>query len=150
VSTEAPQGPGFGIDIGGSGIKGAPVDLVAGEFTHDRLRIPTPQPSTPAAVADVVAEIVGECGAASGKLPVGVTFPAVIQHGVARTAANVDSSWIGTDVDALFTEQLGRPVHVINDAETVAKIVRYEERVAIRSDRDAGWINRRTITVVAR
>jgi len=117
VSTEAPQGPGFGIDIGGSGIKGAPVDLVAGEFTHDRLRIPTPQPSTPAAVADVVAEIVGEFGAASGKLPVGVTFPAVIQHGVARTAANVDSSWIGTDVDALFTEQLGRPVHVINDAD---------------------------------
>ena len=117
MSTEAPQGPGFGIDIGGSGIKGAPVDLVAGEFTHDRLRIPTPQPSTPAAVADVVAEIVGEFGAASGKLPVGVTFPAVIQHGVARTAANVDSSWIGTDVDALFTEQLGRPVHVINDAD---------------------------------
>jgi polyphosphate glucokinase len=117
VSTEAPKGPGFGIDIGGSGIKGAPVDLVAGEFTHDRLRIPTPQPSTPDAVADVVAEIVGEFGAASGSLPVGVTFPAVIQHGVARTAANVDQSWIGTDVDALFTEKLGRPVHVVNDAD---------------------------------
>ena len=113
----APQGPGFGIDIGGSGIKGAPVDLVAGEFADERLRIPTPQPSTPAAVADVVADIVSEFGAASGDLPVGVTFPAVIQHGVARTAANVDSSWIGTDVDALFTERLKRPVHVVNDAD---------------------------------
>jgi polyphosphate glucokinase len=113
----APQGPGFGIDIGGSGIKGAPVDLVAGEFADERLRIPTPQPSTPSAVADVVADIVSEFGAASGDLPVGVTFPAVIQHGVARTAANVDPSWIGTDVDALFTERLKRPVHVVNDAD---------------------------------
>ena len=117
MSTEAPKGPGFGIDIGGSGIKGAPVDLVAGEFADERLRIPTPQPSTPAAVADVVADIVSEFGAASGDLPVGVTFPAVIQHGVARTAANVDSSWIGTDVDSLFTERLKRPVHVVNDAD---------------------------------
>ena len=113
----APQGPGFGIDIGGSGIKGAPVDLVAGEFADERLRIPTPQPSTPSAVADVVADIVSQFGAASGELPVGVTFPAVIQHGVARTAANVDPSWIGTDVDALFTERLQRPVHVVNDAD---------------------------------
>jgi polyphosphate glucokinase len=117
VSTEAPKGPGFGIDIGGSGIKGAPVDLVAGEFTDDRLRIPTPQPSTPDAVADVVAQIVGEFGKKSGDLPIGVTFPAVIQHGIARTAANVDQSWIGVDVDALFTEKLGRPVHVVNDAD---------------------------------
>jgi polyphosphate glucokinase len=114
---EAPTGPGFGIDIGGSGIKGAPVDLVAGEFTDERLRIPTPQPSTPEAVADVVAQIVDEFGAAGGDLPVGVTFPAVIQHGIARTAANVDPSWIGTDVDGLFTERLKRPVHVVNDAD---------------------------------
>jgi len=92
VTTEAPQGPGFGIDIGGSGIKGAPVDLVAGEFIDERLRIATPQPSTPTAVADVVVRIVEEFGSAAGKLPVGVTFPAVIQHGVARTAANVDQS----------------------------------------------------------
>ena len=113
----APTGPGFGIDIGGSGIKGAPVDLVAGEFTTDRLRIPTPQPSTPQAVADVVSDIVEEFGAAAGDLPVGVTFPAVIQHGVARTAANVDQSWIGSDVDALFTERLKRAVHVVNDAD---------------------------------
>ena len=115
--TEQPAGPGFGIDIGGSGIKGAPVDLVAGAFAADRLRVPTPSPSTPGAVADVVAELVESFGDAAGSRPIGVTFPAVIQHGVARTAANVDHSWIGTDVDALFTARLGRPVHVMNDAD---------------------------------
>jgi polyphosphate glucokinase len=68
-------------------------------------------------VADVVADLVESFGAAAGTLPIGVTFPAVIQHGVARTAANVDQSWIGTDVDQLFTARLGRPVHVMNDAD---------------------------------
>ena len=108
---------GFGIDIGGSGIKGAPVDLDGGQFAAERLRIPTPSPSTPGAVADVVADIVSSFGDESGTEAIGVTFPAVIQHGVARTAANVDHSWIDTDVDALFTARLGRPVHVVNDAD---------------------------------
>jgi polyphosphate glucokinase len=108
---------GFGIDIGGSGIKGAPVDLDGGHFAVERLRIPTPSPSTPGAVADVVAEIVGSFKDESGDQPIGVTFPAVIQHGVARTAANVDHAWIDTDIDALFTARLGRPVHVVNDAD---------------------------------
>ncbi len=108
---------GFGVDIGGSGIKGAPVDLVAGEFLAERLRIATPNPSTPDAVAEVVAQIVGSFGAAGGTGPIGVTFPAVIQHGVARTAANVDKAWIDADVDALLTERLGRPVQVTNDAD---------------------------------
>jgi polyphosphate glucokinase len=111
------RGVGFGIDIGGSGIKGAPVDLGQGEFRADRLRIPTPSPSTPQAVAGVVAEIVTSFHRRAGRRPIGVTFPAVIQHGVARTAANVDGSWIGTDVDAVLTERLGRPVVVINDAD---------------------------------
>src|SRR3954467_8385001 len=108
---------GFGIDIGGSGIKGCPVDLDAGAFAAERIRTPTPSPSTPAAVAEVVAAIVQEFGDAAGTGPVGVTFPAVIQHGVARAAANVDKSWIGTDVDALLRERLGRPVRVLNDAD---------------------------------
>jgi polyphosphate glucokinase len=108
---------GFGIDIGGSGIKGAPVDLDGGHFTAERLRIPTPSPSIPGAVADVVAQIVGSFGVHSGEQPIGVTFPAVIQHGIARTAANVDDAWIGTDVDGLFTARLGRSVHVVNDAD---------------------------------
>jgi polyphosphate glucokinase len=111
------SGVGFGIDIGGSGIKGAPVDLGRGEFRADRLRIPTPQPSTPDAVAAAVRGILTPFGRRSGTRPIGVTFPAVIQHGVARTAANVDRSWIGTDVDALLTERLGRPVAVVNDAD---------------------------------
>ncbi|GAB6897809.1 polyphosphate--glucose phosphotransferase [Kineosporia succinea] len=116
-ATPVPNATGFGIDIGGSGIKGAPVDLSAGRFAADRLRIPTPSPSTPGAVADVVAEIVASFGDASGTGPIGVTFPAVIQHGVARTAANVDKTWIDTDVDTLFTARLGRSVHVVNDAD---------------------------------
>jgi polyphosphate glucokinase len=108
---------GFGIDIGGSGIKGCPVDLDTGAFAAERIRTPTPSPSTPAAVAEVVAAIVDQFGDAASTGPVGVTFPAVIQHGVARTAANVDKSWIGTDVDALLRERLRRPVRVVNDAD---------------------------------
>jgi len=108
---------GFGIDIGGSGIKGCPVDLDAGTFAAERRRTPTPSPSTPAAVAAVVAEIVDGFGEAGAGVPVGVTFPAVIQHGVARTAANVDKSWVDTDVAALLREQLGRSVRVVNDAD---------------------------------
>jgi polyphosphate glucokinase len=115
--TSVTQGIGFGIDIGGSGIKGAPVDLAGGEFAAERRRVVTPQPSVPAAVAEVVADIVEAFGEQSGSLPIGVTFPAVIQHGVARTAANVDKSWIGTDVDELLTKRLGRSVHVVNDAD---------------------------------
>ena len=106
----------FGIDIGGSGIKGAPVHLGKGELAADRVRIPTPQPSTPEAVADTVAELIGSFDVAED-MPVGVTFPAVIQEGVAKTAANVDRSWIGTDVDALFTERTGHDVFVVNDAD---------------------------------
>jgi polyphosphate glucokinase len=108
---------GFGIDIGGSGIKGCPVDLEAGTFAADRIRTPTPSPSTPGAVAAVVAEIVQQFGDAAGTGPIGVTFPAVVQHGVARTAANVDKSWIDADVDTLLRDRLGRPVRVVNDAD---------------------------------
>ncbi|GAA2176513.1 ROK family protein [Arthrobacter parietis] len=111
----------IGIDIGGTGIKGGIVDLTAGAIVGDRFRVETPQPATPEAVAVVVADIVAELsvreGAPPAGLPIGVTFPAIIQHGVARSAANVDESWIDTDVDALFTKVLGRDVHVINDAD---------------------------------
>lgn len=110
-----------GVDIGGSGIKGAPVDLDKGEFAAERVRIPTPQPATPAAIAPVVAEIV----AGAGDGPVGVTFPAVISHGVALSAANVDKSWIGTNVEKLLQKETGRHVHVVNDADAagVAEVV---------------------------
>jgi polyphosphate glucokinase len=104
----------LGIDIGGSGIKGAVVDTASGELLTERHRIETPQPSTPDAVADVVAEVVAHHDYEG---PVGCTFPAVVRRGVVETAANVDDSWIGTDADALFTERLGMDVTMLNDAD---------------------------------
>ncbi|MEV4645907.1 polyphosphate--glucose phosphotransferase [Saccharopolyspora sp. NPDC049426] len=108
---------GFGVDIGGSGVKGSPVDIEAGVLAEERLRLATPQPSTPDAVADAVAEIV-EKFAWTG--PVGVTLPCVIKDGTALTAANIDKGWIGTDAQALFAERLGRSrdeIVVLNDAD---------------------------------
>lgn len=111
----------IGIDIGGTGIKGGIVDLDSGEVLGDRYRIPTPTPSTPQAVAKVVKEIVDELmtrpHAPTQDAPVGITFPAIISHGVARSAANVDKSWIDADVDDIFTKELGRDVQVMNDAD---------------------------------
>jgi polyphosphate glucokinase len=104
----------FGVDIGGSGIKGALVRTDTGALVTQRVRIATPNPSTPEAVAAVVEQLVEGAGWHS---TVGATFPAVIQHGIARSAANVDKSWIGTDVDAVFTKATGRPVAVLNDAD---------------------------------
>jgi polyphosphate glucokinase len=105
----------FGIDFGGSGIKGAPVDLEAGDFAAERVRIKTPQPSTPEAVAGVFAELLAQFDDSTGS--VGVTVPAVVRHGVVSSAANIDASWIGTDADALFTKATGRDMHVVNDAD---------------------------------
>lgn len=104
----------FGIDIGGSGMKAAPVDVFTGELTAERHKFLTPQPATPDAMADVVTKLVEHHG---WEGPVGVAFPAVIRHGVAHSAANVDQAWIGTDADALFTEASGHDVHVVNDAD---------------------------------
>ncbi|WP_122261637.1 polyphosphate--glucose phosphotransferase [Ornithinimicrobium cerasi] len=108
----------LGIDIGGSGIKGAPVDLGGGELAAERRRVETPEGATPDDVADVVEELVAAFSDDVGKkAPIGITLPAVVQRGVVRSAANIDRSWIDTDADALFTERLGRPVHVVNDAD---------------------------------
>ncbi|MEV3978985.1 polyphosphate--glucose phosphotransferase [Nonomuraea sp. NPDC003560] len=99
----------LGIDIGGSGIKGAPVDTEAGELVQERLRIATPQPAKPEGVAEVVAEIVKHF---DWDGPVGVTFPGVVVDGVVQTAANVHHSWIGVDAAALFGGAT-----VLNDAD---------------------------------
>jgi polyphosphate glucokinase len=104
----------YGIDIGGSGIKGGLVDTSVGSLLAPRKRIPTPRPSTPKAVAEVVAELVS---ADHWEGMIGATFPAIISHGVARSAANVDPSWIGTDVDKVFSESTGQDVTVLNDAD---------------------------------
>jgi polyphosphate glucokinase len=104
----------LGIDIGGTGIKAAPVDCQRGMLTADRYRLLTPQPATPEAVAKTVAEVVDHFQL-DGRI--GSTFPAVIQHGVALTAANVDKRWIGTDVRATLEQATSRPFTVINDAD---------------------------------
>jgi polyphosphate glucokinase len=105
----------FGIDFGGTGIKGAPVDLSTGEFAAERVRMKTPEKSTPDNVAEILAELVGQFPESSA--PVGITVPGVVRHGVVSSAANIDQSWIGTDADRLFTDALGRDVHVVNDAD---------------------------------
>ncbi len=105
----------FGIDFGGTGIKGAPVDLENGEFAAERERFRTPSPSTPKAVAEVFVELLEKFPDSRG--PVGVTVPAVVRHGVVHSAANIDEAWVGTDADALFTKATGRDVHVVNDAD---------------------------------
>lgn len=104
----------LGIDIGGTGIKGAPVNIETGELQAERFRIPTPQPARPNAVADVVDEIARHFNYSG---PTGVTFPAIVKKGVVYTASNVDDSWIGTDAAALFQSHLGGPVTVVNDAD---------------------------------
>lgn len=107
----------LGIDIGGSGIKGAPVDLAKGEFARERLRLDTPKVSSPAAVADLVAQIAAHFADDTGDSPIGVTLPAVVTNGVVRSAANIDSAWVGTDARKLLSDRLGRQVTVVNDAD---------------------------------
>lgn len=104
----------LGIDIGGSGIKGAIVDTEQGAFVGDRLRIPTPQPAKPEPVADVVAEIANHF---DWKGPIGCTFPAVVKHGVTLSAANVDDEWIGANAKQILEEKTNSSVIVLNDAD---------------------------------
>ncbi|MEU1628721.1 polyphosphate--glucose phosphotransferase [Streptomyces sp. NPDC020096] len=104
----------FGVDIGGSGIKGAPVDLERGDLTEERYKVLTPHPAKPAAVAASVKQVVDHFGW-SGQ--VGVTFPGVVMDGVTRTAANVHKDWIGLDARALLSDTLGMPITLINDAD---------------------------------
>jgi polyphosphate glucokinase len=105
---------GFGVDIGGSGIKGCLVDLDEGVLAGERLRIETPQPSLPEPVCEVVSGIVDSFGW-TGRI--GVTFPGVMKHGVAHTAANVDKSWIGTDLAASVARLIPGEVETLNDAD---------------------------------
>ncbi len=106
---------GFGVDVGGSGVKGGIVDLDTGQLIGERFKLPTPQPATPDAVAKAIAAVVRKF-AWTG--PVGATYPGVVTDGVVRTAANVDKSWIGTKVTEVISSQLdGQPVTVLNDAD---------------------------------
>jgi len=108
----------LGIDIGGSGIKGAPVDLVTGEFLADRVKIATPAKSTPEAVAEIVGQIAEQFLATlPPDAPIGVTIPGIVRHGVVKSAANIDKSWMNCDGEKLFSKTLGRHVHLVNDAD---------------------------------
>lgn len=109
--------PILGIDIGGSGIKGAPVNLTTGKLVADRMRIVTPKKATPQACADVVAKIVEHFEPQIGDGPIGVTVPAPVVHGVVPMMANLDQSWVGVNADDLFTQRLGRSVVLVNDAD---------------------------------
>lgn len=104
----------LGIDIGGTGIKGAPVNTDTGELLAERFRIPTPRPALPNAVADVVQQVAAHFHYSG---PAGVTFPAIVKKGIIHTAANVDESWLHVDAAALFSAHLGGETTVVNDAD---------------------------------
>jgi polyphosphate glucokinase len=109
------QRRGFGIDVGGSGIKGGIVDIDTGQLIGDRIKLLTPQPATPSAVAKTIAEVVNGFGWTG---PLGVTYPGVVTHGVVQTAANVDKSWIGTNArDVIGAELDCQDVTILNDAD---------------------------------
>jgi len=110
-----PQRRGFGIDVGGSGVKGGIVDLDTGQLIGERFKLATPQPATPDAVAKTIAAVVHEFGWTDR---VGVTYPGVVANGIVCTAANVDKGWIGTNAQQVIAAELGgQPVTVLNDAD---------------------------------
>ncbi|KAA0100969.1 ROK family protein [Mycolicibacterium sp. P1-18] len=114
-SDDGSQRRGFGVDVGGSGVKGGIVDLDTGQLIGERFKLPTPQPSTPDAVAKTIAAVVKEFGWDG---PLGVTYPGVVTGGIVRTAANVDKGWIGTNAQEVIGAELGgRRVTVLNDAD---------------------------------
>lgn len=104
----------LGIDIGGTGIKGAMVETESGEQKGDRFRIPTPSPPLPDKIADVVGEIAAHF---SYQGPMGVTFPGVVRNGTIGTAVNLDPAWVGIDGEKLFSSKVGGNVSLINDAD---------------------------------
>lgn len=108
---------GIGIDIGGTGIKGAVVDLKTGTLIGDRIRVETPEGGQPEDIAKVVANLITQLPGTNPKMQMGICFPAVVQHGVTMSAANVSKDWIGLDADRLFESILNREVHVVNDAD---------------------------------
>jgi polyphosphate glucokinase len=106
----------LGVDIGGTGIKAAIVDVVTGELVSDRVKVPTPEGGSPAEIVQCVVTLVKELDAASD-MPVGVCFPAIVLDGHTMSAANVSDEWVGLDAESLFEEALGRPIYFVNDAD---------------------------------
>lgn len=107
----------IGIDIGGTGIKGALVDVKKGLLVSDRVRVETPEGGRPNDIARVVAELITRIPGAKMNTPVGICFPAVVRHGKTMSAANISKEWIGLQADSLFEGALNRHVHILNDAD---------------------------------
>ncbi|AWB89349.1 polyphosphate--glucose phosphotransferase [Salinibacterium hongtaonis] len=107
----------LGIDIGGTGIKGAVVDLSTGTLVSERLKVATPPGGAPNDIVNAVREIVDQVGHLEPQTPVGICFPAVVSHGRTMSAANVSPEWIGLEAENLFEQALGRDIHFINDAD---------------------------------
>lgn len=107
----------LGIDIGGTGIKGALVDVETGELVSERIKLDTPQGGEPEAIAATVVELIEALGSAADGVPVGVCFPAVVRHGTTMSAANVSKRWIGLEAENFFEKQLGRDIVFVNDAD---------------------------------
>ncbi len=114
MSVEKASGPVVGVDIGGTGIKVAPVSIATGNLATERIRLPTPAPATPQAVAAVVGEVLQQIGVTG---PVGLAMPAVVRGGIVETASHIDPTWIGVDAVDFFSKVTGRPVAVLNDAD---------------------------------
>ena len=107
----------IGIDIGGTGIKGALVNVKKGEIIGERIRVMTPAGGRPDDISRVVADLVKQLTGDRGHLPVGICFPAVVKHGKTMSAANISKEWIGLDAESLFEKALNRHVHIMNDAD---------------------------------
>jgi polyphosphate glucokinase len=107
----------LGIDIGGTGIKGALVDTTTGELVSERIKLPTPDGGKPEDVATSVLDIIATLGGVPDQTPVGICFPAIVRHGTTLSAANVSSKWIGLDAEKFFADKLGRPLTFVNDAD---------------------------------
>ena len=107
----------LGIDIGGTGIKGAVVDLDTGELLTERLKLPTPPGGEPEGIVATVLELIEQIGGLEDGVPVGLCFPAIVKHGRTMSAANVSKKWIRLEAEALFEKGIGRDIHFVNDAD---------------------------------
>src|SRR5687767_6265653 len=110
-------GTAVGIDIGGTGMKGAVVDLATGELLTDRIKVPTPKGGTPEAIIEEAVKLVEQLHVHDPDAPVGICFPAVVKHGVTLSAANISKKWIGLQAEDLFERALGRNITFANDAD---------------------------------
>ena len=107
----------LGIDIGGTGIKGALVDTTTGELLTERLKLPTPEGGAPHGIVATVVKLIADLGGVDDRVPLGVCFPAIVRNGRTMSAANVSKKWIGLKAEKLFEKALGRDIHFVNDAD---------------------------------